>query len=113
MLSLNAELGERLKADGMQAALEHSGPWQDDITAEFAAWAAKQKASGARVVAIEDFRAQAVNHPISHKAWGAAPQMFCKAGLIARATDASGSPRYVRAAAPKTHGHPVSLWCLL
>lgn len=110
MLTLNRPLGAALKADGQQAAFEFSGKWRDTVVDEFGAWVATQKAAGFRTVTIEAFRAQTNNAPESHKAWGSLPATLCKAGLIAPDLDADGNPRYVRAAAPKTHAHPVRLW---
>jgi hypothetical protein len=113
-MQLNRPLGHALKREGMQAALDFSGEaWAQQVVDEFREWAAEQKALGFKTVTIESFRAQSTNPPASHKAWGSVPRLLCKAGLVAEHTDEAGNPIYTRAAAPRTHAHPVRVWRLV
>ncbi|MEY4417338.1 MAG: Burkholderia phage Bp-AMP1 [Pseudomonadota bacterium] len=104
MTAMNAQLGQALKAQGMQAALDFSGPWQDEFIGEFRAWLLTEKARGMREITIERFRAECKTHPNTSKAWGSAPGLAVRAGLL-RPTD-----RFTRAIAPKTRGHFVRIW---
>lgn len=101
---LDRRAGQALKEQGMQLALAFSGPWQDLMLGELREWIAEQKRLGIREITIEQFRAAAKTQPIDHHAWGSAPRMAMRAGLI-RPTD-----RYVRAAAVKTRSHPVRVY---
>lgn len=105
--------GLSLKERGQQLALDLAGDWQQRVTDEFRAWAAIQQARGLRTFVMEEFRAQARNHPHSHKAWGAWTTALRKAGLIAAHCDASGNQVYKRAASPRTHGHVVGVWTIV
>jgi len=107
---LNERHGERLKTEGMQQALDFSGPWGEAVVLELTGWLATQKAMGIRDVTIEQFRAQASNQPESHKAWGSLPGMACKANLLRPKWAAPGVQARIRAAAPKTHAHEVKVW---
>ncbi len=110
---LNAAEGARLKRDGMQAALNFSGDtWAEDFIAEFREWLQGLRSMGITTCTIEQFRAQATSHPKSSHAWGSAPKLAMKAGLIVRAFDAAGEPIYRKAAAPKTRAHPIALYTL-
>jgi hypothetical protein len=111
---LDAVTSRQRKADGQQRALEFEGDeWIVRASEEFAKWLGEQKARGFKTITVEEFRAQAKNQPLSHKAWGALPRLLCKAGLIAPAFGADGERLYRRAAAPKTHAHPVAVWRVL
>lgn len=107
---LDAAAGEALKEQGQQLALDFSGDWADEVVMAFRAWAAVEKARGLKSFTIEQFRAATSVQPESHKAWGALPSKLHRMGLIAPSLDESGEPRYQRAAAPKTHAHPVRVW---
>lgn len=110
---LDATASEAAKTAGMQLALTFSGAWQDEVIAELAGWLATEKARGTRTCTIEQFRAQCKTRPTSPNAWGSLPRMAAKAGLIARAVDSAGEPIYRKAAAPKTHAHPVGVYRIL
>lgn len=109
---LDPQEGQRRKAEGQQLALDIDESWADRMVAEFRAWAAKRVAMGLRVATIEEFRASTAYQPQSHKAWGSVPRLLVKAGLIRPQTHPDGSPVYVKAAAVKTHAHPVRQWLL-
>jgi hypothetical protein len=109
---LDPQESQRRKEAGQQLALDIDQSWQERIVAEFKAWAAKRVAMGLRVATIEEFRASTVCQPQSHKAWGSLPRLLVKAGLIRPQTHPDGSPVYVKAAAVKTHSHPVRQWVL-
>lgn len=111
-MQLDAAVSEARKQAGMQLALDLANDWSERILEEFAAWLAKERERGIRRVTIEKFRAEAKNHPLSHKAWGSLPRLAMRAGLIRRALDDSGEPIYRRAAAPKTHAHPVAVYVI-
>lgn len=111
-MQLDATASAARKDKGMQLALEFAGEWRERVLEEFTGWVAIQKARGLRTVTIEQFRAEAKNHPESHKAWGTLPAIAIRAGVIERALDASGEPIYRRAAAPKTHAHPVGVYLI-
>lgn len=102
--------GETLKREGMQMALSFAGDWSDEVVLEFRGWIAVEKARGLKTVTIEQFRSQAKAQPRSHKCWGSAPRLFCKAGLIAPKTRDDGSQVTVKAASPKTHAHEIRVW---
>jgi hypothetical protein len=110
MTFLDAPEGERLKAEGQQLALDWSGDWIDRAVLEFAGWLTVQRAMGMRVVTIEQFRAQAKAHPRSSNAWGALPRVLVARGLIKPSLNSEGEQRRQKAAAPKTHSHPVLCW---
>lgn len=112
-LPLDLAAGLALKADGQAAALAGAGDWAHEIMAEARAWCARQKALGLRTVTIEEFRAQAMAQPASHKAWGSLPKVLQAAKLLRPALTAAGEPVFKRAAAPKTHGHFVRVWELV
>lgn len=101
---LDAAQSQSLKERGQQIAMDFSGLWRDAVVDEFRGWVAIQKARGLTWITIEQFRSQARSHPDSHKAWGALPRILVAAGLI-RPTG-----EYIKAAAPKTHAHPVAKW---
>lgn len=107
---LDARLSAELKAQGVQLALELAGPWKETVVEEFRGWAAIQRARGETTCTIEQFRSQARQHPKSANAWGALPGKLVEAGLIRPSLNAEGEQRRRRAAAPKTHAHPVLLW---
>lgn len=107
MTVLDAERSAALKTQGQQIALDFAGDWPERALLELRGWIAVQKAMGLRTVTVEQFRAQARNHPTSSKGWGALPRIACKAGLIA------STGQYVKAAAVKTRSHPVALWRVL
>ena len=111
-MQLDARAGQARKFDGMQIALNFSGDWPERVLSEFKAWAAVQRARGLRTVTIEQFRAETRCAPESHKAWGSLPRLALKAGVITENLGEDGLPRYQRAAAPKTHAHPVRVWGL-
>jgi len=98
--------GEQLKRAGQQLSLNFAGDWSERVVAEFRGWAAIEKARGMRTCTIERFRAEAQNHPPTHKAWGSLPRLLVKAGLI------ESTGEYRKAAAPRTRSHPVALWRL-
>ena len=106
-VTLDPERGEALKIRGQQLALDLAGDWAERVVLEFRGWAAIEKARGMRTCTIEAFRAEARNQPPSHKAWGSLPRLLVKAGLI------TPTGEYRKAAAPKTHCHPVALWRLV
>jgi hypothetical protein len=107
---LNPAQGEMFKDAGQALAMQAAGHWRMRAIDEFSRWLKTQKALGFQEITVEMFRAQANNHPASHKAWGALPRYLCEAGLIEPLLDAQRNPKYRRAAAPKTHAHPVRLW---
>lgn len=110
MQQLDPVASAELKHAGQQLALDFSGEWKDDVIVAFAGWVAMQKAKGLRSITIEQFRASTTLQPHSHKAWGALPRILVAKGLIRPALDGEGQQRYQRAAAPKTHAHPVAVW---
>lgn len=110
MLHLDAAAGAALKDAGQQLALDFAGDWKDSIVVEFTGWLAIQRAMGLKTITIEQFRAQTRNQPPSHKAWGALPKMLQARGLIRVSLNREGEPRRQRAAAPRTHAHPVLVW---
>ena len=97
----------------MQLALDVNVEWAEHVLVEFRAWLTVQKARGLKTITVEEFRSQAKNLPSSHKAWGSLPRIACRAGLIKPAIDPAGERIYRRAAALKTHAHPVALWRVL
>lgn len=113
-MNLDARAGAELKEAGQQLALDFAGvEWQERVVYAFAAWAAVQRFKGLRTCTIEQFRAAHPEFkPESHKAWGALPRVLLKACLIHENLGADGEPQYRRAAAPKTHAHPVRVWGL-
>jgi len=111
-VTLNPKEGERLKREGVQLALDLSGPWAEAVLVELAGWLITQKAMGIHEVTIEQFRAQARNQPESHKAWGSVPARACRAGLIAPKWAAPGVQARVKAAAPRTHCHEIKVWTI-
>ena len=104
MTVLDAQRGAALKQAGMAQALENSGEWVDIALTEFRGWAKAQKRRGLTTITIEQFRAQALHQPPSHKAWGGFAYRASKAGLI-RPTG-----QFVLAAAPRTRSHPIRTW---
>ena len=95
-------------------ALVNAGEaWQCAVLIEARRWCADQKRRGIKVVTIEEFRAACCAQPHSPKAWGSVPGMLQRAGLIAPEVSADGHQVFRRAAAPKTHGHPVRAWRLV
>lgn len=110
---LDAAAGEALKERGQQLALDLAGDWAERVVHEFRGWAAVEKARGMRTCTIERFRAEAQNHPATHKAWGSLPGLLVRAGVLSPAMHEDGSPVTRKAAAPKTHAHYVRVWHLL
>lgn len=110
---LNAAASRSAKQQGMQLALDMAGDWKTDVLVELRAWLAVHRGQGNTTMTMEQFRAQAVNQPASHKAWGPLPAMACKAGLIAPMSHPDGSPVYRLAESARTHSHPVRVWALL
>lgn len=111
-MRLNPAESARLKSEGQQLALDFSGPWARRVLEAFAAWAAVQKLRGLKTCTIEQFRAETACQPDTHKAWGALPRLLVANELIEPLLDGAGEPVYRRAAAPKTHAHPVRVWRL-
>lgn len=111
---LDAKAGKAAKDAGMQLALDFAGQeWKERVIPAFAAWAAVQRFRGFKTCTIEAFRADNPGvHPESHKAWGSLPKLLLAARLIHEHLDERGQPIYRRAAAPKTHCHPVRTWLL-
>lgn len=109
---LNPQESQRRKEAGQQLALDIDESWRGRIVEEFRTWAAKRAAMGLRVATIEEFRADTTCQPHTPKAWGALPRLLVKAGLIRPQMHPDGSPVYVKAAAVKTHAHPVRQWLL-
>ncbi len=107
---LNATASRNAKLAGQQLALEMSGDWKRNVLVELRAWLAVHRGQGNTTMTFEQFRAQAVNQPASHKAWGGLAVMACNAGLIAPMTHDDGSPVMRRAESVRTHAHPVRLW---
>lgn len=110
---LDPQEGQRRKAEGQQLALDIDETWAERMVSEFRAWAARRVAMGLKVATIEEFRASTTCQPRTHKAWGSAPRLLVKAGLIRSQLHPDGSPVYVKAAAVKTHAHPVRQWVLV
>lgn len=110
---LNAQSSRAGKERGQQLALDLSGEWRERVLLELQGWIAIHKARGNTTMTMEQFRAEARNHPESPKAWGPLPAVACKAGLIAPLTHPDGSPVMRRAESVKTHSHPVRVWSLL
>lgn len=97
--------GQELKEAGQGLALEHAGAdWQALALDHLQKFVAGRQ----EPFAIEDFRAYALTrglpHPVTHKAWGAFPQLAARRGLI-RSTE-----QYRKARSARTHAHPVLLW---
>lgn len=113
MSMLNAAHGARLKAEGLQMALDFAGPWKHAVLREFEAWLEIQKARGEREISIEMFRSQADSIPPTPKCWGNLPALARKSGLIAPLLDAAGHQVYRRAASPKTRAHPIAFYRVL
>lgn len=109
-MKLNATASRAAKQAGQQLALDMAGDWKADVLVELRAWIAVHRGQGNREMTMEQFRAQAVNQPTSHKAWGALPAIACKAGLIEPVLHDDGSAVMRRAASVRTHAHPVRLW---
>ena len=112
-MKLDAEASLAGKEAGQQLALLFAVEWSSDVVKEFRNWSAKQKLMGQRTITIEQFRSQSNAVPNSHKAWGCLPRLLMQARLVRPAMTEDGEPRYMRAAAPKTHAHPVRLWRLV
>ncbi|CAB4158346.1 hypothetical protein UFOVP703_2 [uncultured Caudovirales phage] len=113
-MQLNPAESARRKDEGQQLALDWSGQaWPERVLEAFAAWAGVQKLRGLSTCTIEQLRAESRCHPESHKAWGALPRLLVAKGLVEPLLDGAGEPVYRRAAAPKTHAHPVRVWRLL
>lgn len=107
---LNATASRAGKQVGQQLALDMAGDWKADVLVELRAWLAVHRGQGNTTMTLEQFRAQAVNQPHSHKAWGALPAIACKAGLIEAILHDDGSAVMRRAESVRTHAHPVRLW---
>lgn len=107
---LDAAASQAAKAHGQQIALEFAGDWKEQVLMELRGWLAIHKARGHASMTFEKFRAEARNHPHSHKCWGALPAIACREGLIAPMKHADGSPVMRAAESIKTHGHPVRVW---
>jgi len=110
VIALNRPEGQARKEAGQQLALSFDAEWRDEIMVEFRAWLEAQRAAGHSTVTIEAFRAQTRNHPPRPQAWGSMTTLACRKGLIAPAPDGFGGQRMVKAAAPRTHSHPIGLW---
>lgn len=99
-------LGNELKEQGQQAALDHAGKdWQElalDYLGRFL------EMSAAVPFLFEDFRDYAtcngLPQPASHKAWGALCGVAARRGLI----EPTGQVKKAKAA--KTHAHRVMEW---
>lgn len=102
-MALNASLGLAAKAMGQQLTLDVNVAWTQHAIVELKVWLVLRKLQGATHMTMEEFRHVAVNHPDSHKAWGALTTMAKNIGLI----EFDG---YVRAQSVKTHGHPIGRW---
>lgn len=98
-----AAAGRRRKDEGQALALANAGDWKDKTLAEFKQWLTDRRASGAKTVTMEEFRAIAQAAPPSHKSWGGFTTMVKNLGLIEFV-------EYVRARSEKTHAHPVISW---
>jgi hypothetical protein len=91
------------KSAGQQLTLDVNVAWTENAIVELKAWLATRKQAGGTHMTMEEFRQVAVNHPSSHKAWGALTTMAKNLGLIV-------FDGYVRAQSFKTHAHPVGSW---
>lgn len=109
---LDPQEGQRRKAEGQQLALDIDESWADRMVAEFRGWAAKRVAMGLLDFRVEEFRAAAKQQPPSSAAWGSAPRLLMRAGLIAPKTHPDGSQVYVKAAAVRTRSHPVAVYLI-
>lgn len=110
---LNAAASRAAKQAGQQLALDMADDWTDRVLVELRAWLAVHRGQGKREMTMEQFRAQAVNQPASHKAWGALPAIACRANLIEPVVHGDGSPVMRRAESVRTHAHPVRVWRIL
>jgi hypothetical protein len=109
---LNAAESTARARQGQQLALDIDESWADRMVAEFRAWAARRVAMGLRDFRVEEFRAAAKQQPPSSAAWGSAPRLLMRAGLIAPKTHPDGSQVYVKAAAVRTRSHPVAVYLI-
>jgi hypothetical protein len=110
---LSAAASRAAKDRGQQLAIDFAGEgWKERVLVELEAWCAMRRAQGHVDMQMEQFRAVAVNHPASTKAWGTLPAIACKAGILAPLTHPDGSPVMRFAESVKTHRHPVRAWAL-
>lgn len=109
---LNSELSRSAKEQGQQIALSFAGDdWRERVLAELRAWCASRVALGFTEMAMEQFRAVALNQPPRPQAWGALASVACRAGIIAPVLH-HGVPVYRAAESVKTHGHPIRVYSL-
>ena len=102
-MTLHVATFQSAKDYGQQLTLDANVEWKHHIMAELRCWIERRKAMGYVTMTFEEFRHEALNHPASHKAWGALASMAKRAGLIE-------FDRYVKALSVKTHSHPIGLW---
>jgi len=110
---LNAAASHSAKIAGQQLAMDLAGDWKDRVLVELRAWCAVHWAQGNTEMTMEQFRAQAVSLPPSHKCWGSLPVLACKAGILAVMNHPDGSPVMRFAESVRTHRHPVRCWALV
>jgi hypothetical protein len=111
-MTLNATASRAAKDRGQQMSIMFDGEWTAAVLVELEAWIATRRAQGFTEMTFEQFRADAIAHPSSHKGWGALPAIACRAGLIAPMNHPDGSPVMRAAESVKTHGHFVRVWRL-
>lgn len=102
-MALNLSLSTDAKEAGQQQTLAGNEAWKHAVLVELVGWLATRKGRGATHMTMEEFRHEAVNQPLSHKAWGALTTTAKGLGLI----EFDG---YVRAQSVKTHSHPIGRW---
>jgi hypothetical protein len=113
-MTLNAVASRAAKDRGQQLALDLAGEeWKTSVLVELRAWCAVRRAQGYEDMTMEQFRAEAKNHPASFRAWGPLPVIACRAGILAPMNHPDGSPVMGFAESVKTHRHPVRRWKLL
>lgn len=102
-LALDIGIARTQRDEGIQRAADRSRPWADQALQDFVAYVRLHGEA-----TMEQWRyywtSRGRPQPGSPKAWGALAVRAAKSGMV------TNTGRYVKAASPKTHAHPVPIW---